>query len=540
MKKFLETYRSLKNFRIALSSLCVLLGIVCYYFLYDANGYLDEIILTLAILFSAFMFVTLIYFVEKPLQKLNDYIEIAATGAGDTNVTISDLQEYKTVSKSFNFLLRIFKESTEHVKQIEQNNLNFKIENSNEHVLKQSLKALQEQMIRISDEAVQREWTNEGLNQFVDILRSSDGNLENLGRTIISQLVKYTKSSHAGLYIYDEGKENLKQIASYAYNRDKYSTDLIPEGFGLLWQCLFEKKPIHLREIPKDYVQITSGLGGARPNSILIIPLLLEEDTYGVMELASFNKYQDFEVDFIQRLAENISSTIAAAETNQQTKILLNESEVKTTELQEQEQQMRQNMEEMQSTQEEMQRIQQEIMHKDYNIKALLDTSTDTFFAIDREYKIIVVNRTLKEKYISNGIDLKEGDNIFDCIPLDQHELWKSRYDRCFSGENYTQEIESKSKDGEILYQRGYYSAIYDNDFNVIGASVRSTDVSEINNYNLEIMELNKTIMNMKDEMQKNDKTVENYLKVENNQMSPKISNAKKELQKLKKRKGKK
>ena len=411
--------------------------------------------------------------------------------------------------------------------ELENGNLDFEINNKNEYFLKESVYNLQQKQLEIREEEKQKDWINIGLAQFVDIMRSDNSSIQELSKKIISSLVKYTNSTQAGIYLLEQNDEFLTQVAFYAYDRDKFSSDKIPRGYGLLWQCLFEKKPINLVEIPDEYIKIRSGLGGANPNSLLLIPLMIEGKTFGVIELASFHKYLNYQIDFIQKLAENIASSIENAKTVESTTKLLRDSEQKTQELTSQEEEMRQNMEEMQSTQEEMQRIQEQLKIKDYNMKSLLDSSTDTFFAIDTKYKILIVNKTLQERFSANNITLTEGMSIFDCVPKEQHELWKKRYDKCLNGQNYTYDSERKA-DGKILYYRAYYSTIENAEGEIIGCSVRSADISEFNQLSLDVMDKDKELYELKEKISEI---------TENTSFNSKIEKAKKELQSLIKKK---
>jgi PAS domain S-box-containing protein len=113
---------------------------------------------------------------------------------------------------------------------------------------------------------------------------------------------------------------------------------------------------IYLTEVPQNYISIKSGLGGANPRSILIVPLVVNDKIEGVIELASFNLFQPFEIEFLQKLGESIASTIASVKINERTKHLLDESQMQSEQMRAQEEEMRQNMEEIAATQEEMQR----------------------------------------------------------------------------------------------------------------------------------------------------------------------------------------
>ena len=86
----------------------------------------------------------------------------------------------------------------------------------------------------------------------------------------------------------------------------------------------------------------------------------MNEEIYGIIEMASFDEIPLFKREFLLKLAESIASTISNVKTSARTKELLDESQLMTEQMKAQEEEMRQNMEEIQATQEEMERSQQE------------------------------------------------------------------------------------------------------------------------------------------------------------------------------------
>lgn len=274
---------------------------------------------------------------------------------------------------------------------------------SEEDVLGNSLLEMRNNLKKIADEDKRRNWATEGLARFGEILRNNNDNLVKLSDEIISNLVKYVKANQGGLFIMEDKEDEpyLGLAACYAWDKKKYIEQKIYKGEGLTGQAWLEKDTVYITDVPENYVTITSGLGAANPNSILIVPLKVNEDVYGVIEIASFNTFSDFEIDFVEKIAESIASTISSVKINEKTQRLLEESTQMTEQMRSQEEEMRQNMEELQATQEEMQRAQ-----RDREEKESIVNSTNMLIELDDNYKISGTNDNVRQilKYQDNEL----------------------------------------------------------------------------------------------------------------------------------------
>ena len=238
---------------------------------------------------------------------------------------------------------------------------------SDKDTMGKSLIEMRDNLKHVAEEDKRRNWATEGLAKFGEILRLNNDNIEALGNDIICNLVKYLKANQGGLFIINEHNKDdihLELIACYAFERKKYITKKISIGEGLVGQTWQEGDSIYITDVPNDYVQITSGLGGANPRCLLITPLKVNDVIFGVMEIASFNHLEKHEMEFVQKLSESIASTISAAKINERTKRLLEESQQQSEELKSQEEEVKQNMEEMTATQEEMIRKEKDYLEQ--------------------------------------------------------------------------------------------------------------------------------------------------------------------------------
>jgi hypothetical protein len=245
-------------------------------------------------------------------------------------------------------------------------NFDMQIETSKQDELSTTLVTMRDKLKNNAVEEQRRNWSTTGLAKIGEILRSS-GNSAELYDSIIKFLVKYTNSNQGGLFILDDSDAHnlsLELMACYAFERKKFLIKRVEIGQGLVGQCFLEKEKIHLTEIPDDYVRITSGLGGERPTSCLLVPLKVNEKVFGVVELASFQIYPEHVVELVVKFAESIASTIANVKTNESTRLLLEQTQQQAEEMKSQEEEMRQNMEELSATQEEMHRKEREYINR--------------------------------------------------------------------------------------------------------------------------------------------------------------------------------
>jgi len=387
-------------------------------------------------------------YISKPLIKITNILKSLAKGEIDNSqkMDVKSNDEIGEIRKSVNTLIDGLLSTAEFANNIGRGDLDaeFKLLSTND-VLGQSLIEMRKSLRQARDEESERKrtdeqvsWATSGTAKFGAILRSESEDIEELSFKIISNLVNYLGAIQGGMFILsneDQNNIHYTMTASYAYNRKRFAEKIIGEREGLVGRCGFEKQSIYLEDIPNEHVNITSGLGDSNPRSLLLVPLLLNEEIFGVIEIASFKKFEKYQIDFTEKIGEIIASTISNVRTSIKTANLLKQSQEQAEEMTSQEEELRQNMEELQATQEEMERKSREqerkmnILNLEYenkikelnesnlNSKVILDALDKTTYLIEYDFKgnVIYANQYVAQLFKTTTQDLvgaKHSDSL--------------------------------------------------------------------------------------------------------------------------------
>ncbi len=221
-----------------------------------------------------------------------------------------------------------------------------------------SLKDMRHQLKEVSKQEKLQIWKTESIAKFETLIRTNNQNATQLCEQFIRAFCKHLQMTQAFLFVQknEETKDQLQLEAAYAYDRKKFINKIIKKGEGLVGQCFIEEKPIVLKEIPQEYISISSGLGEAMPTVLYIYPLIYNEKVEGVLEFATFTPMDATQNDFVVSICEPLASAIRNLKSNEHTQQILQESQLMTEQLKAQEEELRQNSEELMTTQEEMHR----------------------------------------------------------------------------------------------------------------------------------------------------------------------------------------
>ncbi len=327
--------------------------------------------------------------------------------------------------------------------------------------LEKSLLAAKTEEARHQESREQRRWINEGVAKFGEILRIYNKDISSLSENVIRELVNYLEASAGGFFLLDSVSKEARfdMIATFAYDRKKYLDKSYEPGEGLVGTCAIEQDIIFLTEIPDDYINISSGFGESKPSCLLLVPLLLEDVTLGIIEIASLKRFAPFEIEFVNNLAESIASAVSTVQMNMRTSQLLEQSQKQAREMAKQEEVMRQNMEELQTTQEESARRESEISGI---LNGIHNSAHVAEFNIDEE--LISINDKFLQLLESQRSQLL-GKKYHEIIGVSRHtDSFKDFWQDIRDGKTVTRIDKLSLLTGHDIWLRQTFSPIIDSE----------------------------------------------------------------------------
>lgn len=319
------------------------------------DGFVKILVFVLVILSFVVLLVNLlISYLRVPILKIEKYIAELKNGNSPDDFT-TQLEDYKNTVSNLKSIKSKFSEIKTFAELVAENKYegqhSIKFDRNGE--VGDALVQMQNNLEKRAIEDSQRSHINQGLARFSEILSNYTNDLEKFGDVVLKDMVEFLNANQGAIFVINEDADELKMVSCYAYHKKKYLNASVKKGQGLVGQVWQECRLIHLTEIPENYVTITSGLGESTPRAILVVPLVFNDQVQGVIELASFNEFQEYELGFVEKVSESISAALSSVKVNTKTQNLLLESSSLTLQMKEQEDLMKAKVDELNMIQEE-------------------------------------------------------------------------------------------------------------------------------------------------------------------------------------------
>jgi signal transduction histidine kinase/HAMP domain-containing protein/ActR/RegA family two-component response regulator len=187
-------------------------------------------------------------------------------------------------------------------------------------------------------ENANQSWLDSNLARIGGLLQGQR-DLYEVCRMILNEVVPLVNGQVAALFLDfadDDGKTRTWALRGSYGLAVADSPAVFGRGEGLVGQAAEAKRTILVQGPEAALIPIRSGVGSFAPAALIVLPVLAEGETLGVLEIGSVAPFAELHLTFLERLAGTIGVAINTIQANRRTESLLSQSQHLATELQNQ------------------------------------------------------------------------------------------------------------------------------------------------------------------------------------------------------------
>jgi putative methionine-R-sulfoxide reductase with GAF domain len=175
-------------------------------------------------------------------------------------------------------------------------------------------------------EAEAQAWFTRGQANLADKMRG-DLDVPILANNVISFLCQYLGAQAGALFLADGNKLILTGRYSYTEHANQKQEFLL--GEGLIGEAARDGRVVIMMNVPQETQWVSSALGEAKPNQLLIAPIEADGQVFGAVELGTLNQFSAEHEAFLRRISESVAIAFRTAQTRIKVNELLAQSQMR-------------------------------------------------------------------------------------------------------------------------------------------------------------------------------------------------------------------
>ncbi|HTW33005.1 MAG TPA: HAMP domain-containing protein [Rhizomicrobium sp.] len=241
----------------------------------------------------------------------------------------------------------------------------------------------------------EQDWLKTNLAKFTNMLQGQR-DLLTVGRLLLSELTPLVSAQLGVIYQMDNEEEpTLRLLASYADDGIDGHPRALRINEGLVGQCAADKRRLLVTGLQDTAVPISSALLKVVPKSIIVLPVLFENQVKAVIELSSLSDFTDLQIAFLEQLTANIGIVLNSIEATMQTEGLLKQSQQLAGELQSQQT-------ELQQTNDKLEQKAQELAEQNVEVERKNQEIEQARRALEEKASELALTSKYKSEFLAN------------------------------------------------------------------------------------------------------------------------------------------
>ena len=126
--------------------------------------------------------------------------------------------------------------------------------------------------------------------------------IDTFGRKLLVNLANELNLAQGILFLSKKNSKVFEFCAGYALTENQKAEDF-KLGESLTGEAAKDQKITTINEIPAEYFNVESGLGSSKPGCLTIVPIISNDKTIAVMELATFSDMTEKNLKILEKVA---------------------------------------------------------------------------------------------------------------------------------------------------------------------------------------------------------------------------------------------
>ncbi|MDR0958578.1 MAG: GAF domain-containing protein [Clostridiales bacterium] len=145
----------------------------------------------------------------------------------------------------------------------------------------------------------------------INSLAINISDVESLMRTMLPKLLDITKSEWSAFYLANNASQKLELKASIGFSSDMYKDFDMNIGEGFIGRVAVTKQMKVINDLPQDTIFcVKTFLGRIIPNSLVIAPIIYNEELLGVLVLGSVSNFSQKQLEFLELIKVYVGALV--------------------------------------------------------------------------------------------------------------------------------------------------------------------------------------------------------------------------------------
>ncbi|RYZ22545.1 MAG: response regulator [Chitinophagaceae bacterium] len=370
--------------------------------------------LIVCLLLAGFVVSGVIYNISTNLNDVNAAARQIARGGSGVRIRPEARDVVGSLSKSVLELDSANHRMAQAADAIGSGNFDVPIEpRSNDDVLGNALVRMRNDLRQYHEENERKLWLHDGMEAVNESLRG-EKELGQVGADLLRAIADYVNARAGLLYVRQD--DVLHHTASFALRSGQDIPPRLSFGETLVGEAAQKRRITHLKNVPANFVRVSTGLGDAPPAHLVLLPVLFNDRTEGVLELAFLVDVPERTIEFLTQLQPVLGVALHTARNRARLQELLHETQAQAEELQAQHQELEHinaeleaQAEKLQASEEELKVQQEELMEANQELeeRTRLLEERNTLIAqrnqeIQQKAEELAVSTRYKSEFLAN------------------------------------------------------------------------------------------------------------------------------------------